>query len=93
MLQQQTDIAVGNVVGSNIFNIFLILGVSTVITPLAVSAASFTDIVFNIGAGLLLFIFIFTGKGRQLARWEGALLVAVLVRMHWSMKLRVMQPL
>ncbi|WP_081490422.1 calcium/sodium antiporter [Pontibacter sp. BAB1700] len=69
--KKNVDIAIGNVVGSNIFNIFLILGVSTVITPLQVSAASFTDIIFNIGAGLLLFIFIFTGRGRQLARWEG----------------------
>jgi cation:H+ antiporter len=69
--KKNVDIAIGNVVGSNIFNIFLILGVSTVITPLQVSAASFTDIVVNIGAGLLLFIFIFVGKGRQLARWEG----------------------
>ncbi|MBF8963788.1 calcium/sodium antiporter [Pontibacter sp. FD36] len=69
--KKNVDIAIGNVVGSNIFNIFLILGVSTVVTPLQVSAASFTDIIFNIGAGLLLFIFIFTGRGRQLARWEG----------------------
>ncbi|WP_299986659.1 calcium/sodium antiporter [uncultured Pontibacter sp.] len=71
--KKNVDIAIGNVVGSNIFNIFLILGVSTVVTPLQVSAASFTDIIFNIGAGLLLFIFIFTGRGRQLARWEGVI--------------------
>ncbi|WP_299700512.1 calcium/sodium antiporter [uncultured Pontibacter sp.] len=77
--KKNVDIAIGNVVGSNIFNIFLILGVSTVITPLAVSAASFTDIIVNIGAGLLLFIFIFTGRGRQLARWEGMVFVLLYV--------------
>jgi cation:H+ antiporter len=73
--KKNVDIAIGNVVGSNIFNIFLILGVSTIITPLHVSASSFTDIIVNIGAGLLLFIFIFVGKGRQLARWEGIVFV------------------
>jgi cation:H+ antiporter len=73
--KKNVDIAIGNVVGSNIFNIFLILGVSTVIAPLHVSVASFTDIFVNIGAGLLLFIFIFVGKGRQLSRWEGLVFV------------------
>lgn len=73
--KKNVDIAIGNVVGSNIFNIFLILGVSTVVTPLQVSAGSFVDIAVNIAASLLLFIFIFTGKGRQLARWEGIVLL------------------
>lgn len=70
--KRNLDIAIGNVVGSNIFNIFFILGVSTIITPVPVNPASFTDIYANIGACLLLFIFVFVGKGRQLARWEGA---------------------
>lgn len=77
--KKNVDIAIGNVVGSNIFNIFLILGVSTIVTPLQVSDASFTDIFLNIGAGLLLFIFIFTGKGRQLHRWEGIVFVLLYV--------------
>ncbi|MFC6996384.1 calcium/sodium antiporter [Rufibacter roseus] len=75
--KRNVDIAIGNVVGSNIFNIFLILGVSTVVTPLKVNASSFLDIGVNIAAGLLLFIFIFTGRGRQLARWEGATLLTL----------------
>ncbi|WP_266205903.1 calcium/sodium antiporter [Pontibacter kalidii] len=77
--KRNVDIAIGNVVGSNIFNIFLILGVSTVVTPLAVNAGSLTDIVVNIIAGLLLFVFIFTGKGRQLARWEGGVFLALYI--------------
>ncbi|QCR24658.1 calcium/sodium antiporter [Pontibacter sp. SGAir0037] len=75
--KRKVDIAIGNVVGSNIFNIFLILGVSTVVTPLQVNSGSFVDIVVNIAASLLLFAFVFTGKGRQLARWEGAVLLAL----------------
>lgn len=69
--KKNVDIAIGNVVGSNIFNIFLILGVSTTVAPLSLNEGSFFDIFVNIAAGLLLFIFIFTGKGRKLERWEG----------------------
>lgn len=69
--KKNVDIAIGNVVGSNIFNIFLILGISTVVTPLQINPTSMTDIAVNIAANLLLFIFIFTGRGRQLTRWEG----------------------
>ncbi|WP_299825728.1 calcium/sodium antiporter [uncultured Pontibacter sp.] len=75
--KRNVDIAIGNVVGSNIFNIFLILGVSALVTPLQVSAASLVDIMVNIAASLLLFIFIFTGKGRQLVRWEGIILFLI----------------
>ncbi|WP_187262136.1 calcium/sodium antiporter [Pontibacter beigongshangensis] len=75
--KRNVDIAIGNVVGSNIFNIFLILGISSVTRPLQVQQAAFTDIAVNIAAGLLLFIFVFTGKGRQIVRWEGVVLLAV----------------
>lgn len=74
--KKNVDIAIGNVVGSNIFNIFLILGVSGTVMPLAISEDSFFDITVNIVAGLLLFIFVFTGKGRQLERWEGMVFFA-----------------
>lgn len=73
--KKNVDIAIGNVVGSNIFNVFLILGVSTTIAPVVLNAGSFVDIFLNIGASLVLFLFIFTGKGRRLERWEGILLL------------------
>ncbi|MDX1603420.1 MAG: sodium:calcium antiporter, partial [Salinimicrobium sediminis] len=73
--KKNVDIAIGNVVGSNIFNIFLILGVSGTIVPLTINPASFFDILVNIVAGLLLFIFVFTGRGRKVERWEGAVFV------------------
>lgn len=69
--KKNVDIAIGNVVGSNIFNIFLVLGVSTVINTVSVMEASFIDIILNLVAGVLLFLFLFTGKGRRLERWEG----------------------
>ena len=73
--KKNVDIAIGNVVGSNIFNIFLILGVSGTIVPLAINPDSFFDILVNIVAGLLLFIFVFTGRGRKVERWEGGVFV------------------
>ncbi|AKD05011.1 calcium/sodium antiporter [Pontibacter korlensis] len=77
--KRNVDIAIGNVVGSNLFNIFFILGLSTVVTPLAVNPGSLTDMLVNVVSGLLLFIFIFTGRGRQLARWEGGVFLALYV--------------
>lgn len=73
------DIAIGNVVGSNIFNTFLILGTSATIRPIEVTSGSTTDLIVNIVASLLLFLFIFTGKGRQICRWEGILFTVLYI--------------
>ena len=73
--KRKLEIAVGNVVGSNIFNIFFILGISAVVRPLPFSEASNVDIAMVIGASVLLFITMFTGKKRVLERWEGALFI------------------
>lgn len=75
--KKNVDIAIGNVVGSNIFNIFFVLGVSAVVTPVLVNSISFIDIVMNIFAGMLLFLFVFTGKYRSIERWEGIVLIGV----------------
>jgi cation:H+ antiporter len=65
------DIAVGNVVGSNIFNIFFVLGVSAIIQPIPFHSRSNIDIGVVILASLLLFTFMFTGQKRSIDRWEG----------------------
>lgn len=77
--KKNADIAIGNVVGSNIFNTFLILGTSATLSPLQAPADSQTDLIVNLIAALLLFLFIFTGKGRKISRWEGALLLALYI--------------
>lgn len=73
------DIAIGNVVGSNIFNTFLVLGTSATIRPVEVTSGSTTDLIVNAVAAALLFLFIFTGKGRQICRWEGILFTILYV--------------
>lgn len=73
--KKQSDIAIGNIVGSNIFNIFFILGSSAVIRPLPFSRSSDSDIIMTILSGLVLFVFMFIGKKHIIQRWQGALLI------------------
>lgn len=76
-LKKQADIAIGNVVGSNIFNVFFILGLSALIAPIEGSTQVNIDLMVNVIASLALFLFIFTGKGRRIERWEGILLFGI----------------
>jgi len=69
--RKKADIAVGNVVGSNIFNIFWVLGVVSVIRPIHFSPALNMDILAVIIATTLLFVFLFVGKRHTLTRREG----------------------
>jgi cation:H+ antiporter len=71
------DIAVGNAVGSNIFNIFFILGISSIINPLPFYASSNIDILVTCLASILLFVFVLVGPGKQIDRREGGLFVAI----------------
>ncbi len=69
--RKKADIAVGNVVGSNIFNIFWVLGVVSAIRPIHFSPALNVDILAVIIATTLLFVFLFVGKRHTLTRREG----------------------
>lgn len=71
------DMAIGNIVGSNIFNVFFVLGISASIQPIAFSPALNTDILFALFASILLFIFIFTRKGRQIDRAEATIFLVL----------------
>ena len=73
--KRKADIAIGNVVGSNLFNIFWVLGLSAVIRPLPFNPMINTDIGVYLAATLLLFVFCFTKKRYQLDRWEGGVFV------------------
>jgi cation:H+ antiporter len=73
--KKNVEIAVRNVVGSNIWNIFFVLGISSTINPLPFQIKSILDIGVVILSSLLLFLFMFTGKKRSLDRWEGVVSV------------------
>ena len=73
--KKKADIAVGNIVGSNIFNILFVLGISSVIKPISFSASSNIDIGVVILASLMLFLSMFTFKKHSLDRREGAVFI------------------
>lgn len=77
--KKNTDIAIGNVVGSNIFNIFWILGLSALIKPLPFQPSGNTDIAMTVFSSILLFAFLFVGKKHLLEKWQGVLFLILYV--------------
>lgn len=73
----QSDIAIGNVVGSNIFNVVAIVGVSALVRPLAASGIGMVDLGVMVALSVLLLPLLWTGF--RLNRWEGALLLVAYV--------------
>ncbi|MCJ8342519.1 MAG: calcium/sodium antiporter [Cetobacterium sp.] len=72
-MKKNSDLAIGNCVGSNIFNIFFILGISAVIRPINIGAGENLELIFNVLAGVLLFVFIL--RRRKLVRWQGIAMI------------------
>ena len=89
--QGQSEIALGNVIGSNIFNILMILGITSLISPLTMSKENrITDIPINIlvtGALLLIWaVHSVLGIGaNEISRFEGALMLIAFVAYLWMM--------
>ena len=78
-LKKNPEIAIGNVVGSNLFNIFFVLGCSASITPLHLTGINNLDLLVLVASSILLWIFgVFFGK-RTITRIEGSLLIACYV--------------
>ncbi|MBE0651420.1 MAG: calcium/sodium antiporter [Bacteroidales bacterium] len=76
-IKKNNDIAVGNIIGSNIFNIFLVLGVSAFIRPVHYDV-KFNYELYLLGFGtILLFIAMFAGKKKKLDRWEAGILLLI----------------
>ncbi|MBJ7880722.1 calcium/sodium antiporter [Gelidibacter salicanalis] len=69
--RKNTDIAIGNVVGSNIFNLLWILGISSLIKPLPFAAENNTDILTVLLASSFLIIALVIGKKNHIDRWNG----------------------
>ena len=81
--KKNSGIAIGNVLGSNIMNIFIVLGVSALITPLPFDPMMNKQLMILFAANILMLLFVFTGKGRKISRWEGALLTLGYVGFMW----------
>ena len=78
-LKKNSEIAIGNVVGSNLFNIFFVLGCSATVTPLSLQGITQVDLLVLIAAGILLWLFgVFFGK-RTITRIEGSILALAYV--------------
>ena len=69
----ETDIAIGNVIGSNIFNIFFILGMSSVVSPITFGVDSFVDIIIMVIASILVYILLLVNK--RIGRVKGVILL------------------
>jgi cation:H+ antiporter len=81
--KKNSGIAIGNVLGSNIMNIFFVLGISALITPLPFDPIMNRQLMILFAANTLMLIFVFTGKGRRLSRFEGALLTLGYLGFMW----------
>lgn len=73
--KKNSGIAIGNVLGSNILNVFGVLGISGLITPLQFDTQMNITLGILFVANLLMLLFVFTGKGRKLSRFEGFLML------------------
>ncbi|KAF0238646.1 MAG: inner membrane [Prolixibacteraceae bacterium] len=76
-LKKNSDIAIGNVIGSNIFNILFILSVSSLINPVQFNTSFNSELYLLAGGTMVLFIAMFTSGRRKLDRWEGAVLLGI----------------
>ena len=73
-LKKNSSIAIGNVLGSNILNIFMVLGVSSLITPLPFDTHMNHQLMILFAANAIMLTTVFTGKGRKISRFEGSIL-------------------
>ena len=74
-IKGKADIAIGNIVGSNIFNLLFVIGTSALITPVVFNPAFAFDMWAMIISGVALWLFAF--RKNKLARWSGAAMLAM----------------
>ena len=74
-MKKNSGIAMGNIIGSNIFNILLILSVSSLIAPIEFKSYFNTDLLILLGGTLFLYLAMFVGNKNKLDRWQSAFLL------------------
>lgn len=84
----QTDLSIGNLMGSNIFNIFAVIGITSMVSPMGVSENAINfDMWWMIGVALFMAFALFTGS--KIKRWEGVLMLGTYVAYMVVILLRV----
>ena len=74
-LKGRDQLALGNILGSNVFNILLILGSSALITPLSFASVTHVDALVLLLSVTLLLLWAYSGRRERIDRWEGALML------------------
>lgn len=83
--KKNSDIALGNVIGSNIFNVFFILSTSAIIRPLPSYSGMEIDLIFTALGSVLILLFVYSSKDRSIKRWGGiAFLLAYALFLYWK---------
>ncbi|MBR4893441.1 MAG: calcium/sodium antiporter [Clostridia bacterium] len=82
----ESDLALGNVIGSNIFNIFFILGISGIVNPISFDNSFFIDTIILLAVSLLSYILTKVSKGGK--RWHGILYVILYIAFTWYIIIR-----
>jgi cation:H+ antiporter len=73
------DIALGNILGSNIFNVFFILGMSAIVTPLPTYSGLWLDALMVTLGSVLIMIFVYFTKKHEIKRWHGGVFVTLYI--------------
>lgn len=76
-IKKENDIAIGNVIGSNIFNIIFILGLSSTISNLTLDTSALVDMLVMLGSGIIILLISLFSKKMQ--RWQGAITVLIYI--------------
>lgn len=74
--KHKDQLALGNILGSNVFNILLILGISAVVTPLSFNGIDLVDVGVLLISAIFVWLWTYTGRKDRIDRWEGAIMAA-----------------
>ncbi len=85
IIKGKSDIALGNVIGSNIANILLVLGLSSTITPLQMGSITLYDIIMVLVGSILIYLAGFVIKRRKISKSEGAALLVIYALYMWQL--------
>lgn len=84
----KSAIAIGNVIGSNVFNVLMIIGITGLVCPMEIQGITIVDLVVMMGGMVLLWLFSYTKL--KVERWEGAVLTAIFAAyMGWLLSMAI----